>query len=124
MQNLFFTTRDPWNAEGLVEFYGVSFSLETMQGGRVSVVQEVHGWWNNETAITSYDDSFAAPQETFDSFADAVNRYSKICEERAATGYLHSFAWNRYTGKPMNYKPVVLPAQRKSDLHEDNSVST
>ena len=124
MQNLLFNTREPWNSEGLVEFYGVSFSLETIRGNRVSVVQEIHGWWNNETATTSYDETFAAPAETFDSFVDAVDRYSKICEMRASTGFLHSFSWNRYTGRPMNYKPVKLAPVREPDLREGNSVST
>jgi hypothetical protein len=123
MQNLFFTIREPWTAIGLVEFYGVDFSLETIRGRRVTIVQEIHGWWNNDAGTTSYDESFAAPAEAFDSFADAINRYSKICEARASTGFPHSFAWNRYTGKPMSYKPVPLTAKRNPDLPEDNSVS-
>lgn len=122
MQNLLFNAREPWAVQGNVEFYGVSLSLENRRGKQVSVVQETHGWWSNETATTSYDETFVSLEEVFLSFAEAVERYSRIRTMRAATGFMHSFSWNPFTGRPMNYRPVELPPESQCDP-EGNSVS-
>ena len=71
MQNVLFKTSEPTTAEGEVEFYAVSISLEDVTG-QVSSVQEIHGWWNHQTGKVTIDQAFAPAPETFDSFGEAV----------------------------------------------------
>lgn len=111
MQNVLFKTSEPTTAEGMVEFYIVSLSLRNMDE-KVSVVQEMHGWWNNSTRRATLDREFASPPEAFASFSDAIDRYCEMRINRAKAGFVHSFAWDGFLGDPSNYKKIDLPAAR------------
>jgi hypothetical protein len=108
MQNVLFKTSEPTTAEGEVEFYAVSISLEDVTG-QVSSVQEIHGWWNHQTGKVTIDQAFAPAPETFDSFGEAVERYCILRIKRARAGFIHSFSWHCFTGTPTNYKRIEIP---------------
>ena len=108
MQNVLFKTSEPATAEGMVEFYAVSLALHDFTG-QLSVVQEIHGWWNNQTGEITIDDRTESEPETFGSFGEAVDRYCALRINRARTGFVHSFTWHCFTGAPSNYKRVEIP---------------
>ena len=108
MQNVLFKTREPATAEGMVEFYAVSLSLQDFTG-QLSVVQEIHGWWNNQTGEVKIDQARRLEAETFQSFSEAVDRYCALRINRARTGFVHSFTWHCFTGVPTNYKRIEIP---------------
>jgi hypothetical protein len=108
MQNVLFKTSEPTTAEGMVEFFAVSLSLQDISG-EVSVVQEIHGWWDNRTGEVTIDGSLRREPETFDSFSHAVDRYCALRIHRARTGFVHSFTWHCFTGMPSNYKRIEVP---------------
>jgi hypothetical protein len=108
MQNVLFKTSEPTAAEGLVEFYAVSITLQDIRG-HVSAVQELHGWWNNETSKVTLDLAFSSEPEEFHSFPEAVERYCALRINRARAGFVHSFSWHCFTGAPTNYKLVEIP---------------
>ena len=109
MQNVLFKINEPTTAEGLVEFYAVSISLQDVTG-HVSAVQEIHGWWSNKTGKVVIDQGFASEPEPFESFSEAVERYCALRINRARTGFVHSFSWHCFTGAPTNYKRIEIPA--------------
>ena len=108
MQNVLFNISDPNAAEGMVEFYAVSIALQDVTGCS-SAVHETHGWWNNQTGKVTFDQAFSSEPETFESFAEAVERYCVIRIKRARTGFVHSFSWHCFTGTPTNYKRIQIP---------------
>jgi hypothetical protein len=116
MQKALFNTSKPFAAEGDVEFYNISIRLEDIEGQRLSVVQEAHGWWNNETGQAVFDVDFASPPETFVSFDEAVDRYCTLRANRARTGFIHSFSWHPITGFRADYRPIdsLLESQFES----------
>jgi hypothetical protein len=99
MQNILFKTSEPTAAKGPVEFYNISLNFQEIQGRRLNVVHEKHGWWSNETGTATFDDGFTSPPEVFDSFSEAVDRYCAIRTSRASEGFMHSFSWHFLTGK-------------------------
>jgi len=109
MQNVLFKINEPTTAQGDVEFYTISISLQEFEGQQVSVVQEKHGWWNNETRLPSFDQDFWSPAEAFASFNEAVDRYCTLRTNRAKFGFVHSFSWNRFIGTPSQYKQIEIP---------------
>lgn len=111
MQNVLFNTSEPTTAEGLVEFYAVSIALQD-DTGQVSSVQEVHGWWNNQTGKVTFDEALSAEQ-TFESFGEAVEKYCVLRVKRARAGFVHSFSWHCFTGTPSNYKRIELPVDSR-----------
>jgi hypothetical protein len=113
MQNVLFKTSEPTIAEGMVEFYAVSISLQDITG-HVSTVQEIHGWWSNKTGKVVIDQGFPSEPEAFESFSEAVERYCVLRIDRAKTGFVHSFSWHCFTGAPTNYKRIEIPTQPKS----------
>ena len=108
MQNVLFKTSEPTTAEGLVEFYAVSIALED-DTGQDSSVQEIHGWWNNQTGKVTIDETFLAEPQTFESFGEAVEKYCVLRVKRARAGFVHSFTWHCFTGTPSNYKRIEIP---------------
>ena len=110
MQNVLFKTSEPATAEGMVEFYIVSLSLRDISE-KISVVQEIHGWWNNSTRRATLDREFASPPETFASFSEAIDRYCALKIHRAKAGFVHSFSWDGFVGDPSNYKLIDLAAE-------------
>jgi hypothetical protein len=114
MQNVLFKITEPTTAQGSVEFYTISITLQEFEGQQVSVVQEKHGWWNNETRLPSFDQDFWSPAEAFASFNEAVDRYCTLRTNRAKSGFVHSFSWNRFIGTPTQYKQIEIPTRLKS----------
>src|SRR5579871_264164 len=57
MQSVLFKTNKPTEAEGRVEFCIVSLSW-LGPNGKISVVQEIHGGWNNGTRMATFDREF------------------------------------------------------------------
>lgn len=108
MQTVLFKTSDPTAADGMVEFYTVSLSLRDLDL-KISIVQEIHGWWNNDTRRAILDPEFSTPPEVFTSFGDAVDRYSAVTANRARTGFVHAFSWDGFVGHPKNYR-LIDPA--------------
>jgi hypothetical protein len=108
MQNVLFKISEPTAAEGLVEFYAVSISLQDITG-QVSAVQEIHGWWSNKTGKVVIDQNFTSEPVAFESFSQAVERYCALRINRAKTGFVHSFSWHCFTGAPTNYKRIEIP---------------
>lgn len=108
MQNVLFKTSEPAAVEGVVEFYAVSISLQDI-AGQVSTVQEIHGWWNNQTGQITIDPALSSQPEVFESFSEAVDRYCALRFNRARTGFVHSFTWHCFTGTPTNYKRIEIP---------------
>lgn len=108
MQNVLFKTSEPAAVEGSVEFYAVCIALQD-DTGQVSSVQEIHGWWNNQTGKVTIDESFSADPQTFESFGEAVERYCVLRVKRARAGFVHSFSWHCFTGAPSNYRRIELP---------------
>lgn len=111
MQSVLFKTSEPAAAQGMVEFYIVSLSLRDVSE-RISVVQEIHGWWNNGTRKATLDREFASPPETFASFSEAIDRYCSLKIHRARTGFVHSFSWDGFVGSPSNHKQIDLSVER------------
>ena len=105
MQTFLFNTPEPLMPEGMVEFYIVSLSLDGLNG-KIGIVQEVHGWWNNTTRTATFDQECAPTYETFVSFSDAIDRYCALRNHRANAGFMHSFSWDGFIGNPSNYKPI------------------
>ncbi len=118
MHSVLFNTNEPTGAKGLVEFYYISLSLQTIEGRRVSFVQETHGWWSNETGEALPDDSFMSPREEFESFEAAVDRFCQHRVNCAKRGFMHSFSWHPITHTPTNYKLVELPVGSEYDSPE------
>ena len=112
MQNVLFKTSEPTTADGMVEFYSVSISLQDITG-KVSAVEEVHGWWNNQTGKVTFDEAFLSETETFASFGEAVERYCVLRIKRARAGFVHSFSWHCFTGAPTNYKRITIPGDAR-----------
>ena len=108
MQNVLFKTSEPTKTDGPVEFYAVSIALQDITG-QVSAVQEMHGWWDNQTGKVTVDQAFSPDPETFDSFSAAVERYCVLRIRRARSGFVHSFSWHCFTGAPTNYKRIEIP---------------
>jgi hypothetical protein len=101
MQNVLFRTNEPTAAAGKVEFYNISLFFQDVDGQRLNVVQETHGWWNNETAKAYVDEAYVPLTETYTSFEQAVDRYCARRILRARTGFMHSFTWHPLTGLPI-----------------------
>lgn len=117
MQSVLFKTSEPAAAEGMVEFYIVSLGLQDINQ-KVSVVEEIHGWWSNQARKATLDREFASPPEVFGSFGDAIDRYCALRVNRAKAGFVHSFSWDGFVGDPSNYKridPSVEPRLRSSN---------
>lgn len=110
MQSVLFKTSEPAAAEGMVEFYIVSLSLRDASE-RISVVQEMHGWWNNSTRKATLDREFASPPQVFESFSEAIDRYCALKIYRARMGFVHSFSWDGFVGHPSNHKQIDLSAE-------------
>lgn len=108
MQNVLFKTSEPTTAQEPVEFFAVSISLQDITG-RVSSVQEVHGWWSNQTGNVTIDQELSSEPEEFESFSEAVEKYCALRISRARTGFVHSFSWHCFTGAPSNYKRIEIP---------------
>lgn len=109
MQNVLFKISEPTAAQGPVEFFTISISLQDVNGQQVSIVQESHGWWSNETRTATIDSEFRSPAEGYVSFGEAVDRYCSLKINRAKTGFVHSFSWHRFVGLPRNYKRIEVP---------------
>jgi hypothetical protein len=109
MQIVLFKTSEPTAAEGPVEFYSISITLQDFEGIQASVVQETHGWWSNETGKATFDHDFRVPPEAFVSFGDGVDRYCSLRVQRARAGFSHSFSWPLFVGPPTNYKRIEIP---------------
>ena len=109
MQNVLFKTSAPTAAEGPVEFYSISITLQDFEGIQASVVQETHGWWSNETGKATFDQDFKSAPEAFVSFGDGVDRYCSLRVSRARAGFIHSFSWPLFDGPPANYKRIEIP---------------
>ena len=107
MQNVLFKTSEPTAAEGLVEFYAVSISLQDI-AGRISVVEEIHGWWDSQTGKLTFDEDFTSEPEAFESFNDAVEKYCAMRLNRARSGFVHSFSWHSFSGAPTNYRLIEI----------------
>jgi hypothetical protein len=118
MHSALFNTNEPTAATGAVEFYYISLKLQTIEGRKVSFVQETHGWWSNETGKALLDDSFMSQPEEFESFEDAVDRFCQLRVNCAKRGFMHSFSWHPVTRTPTNYKLVELPIGSESDSPE------
>lgn len=116
MQNVLFRTSEPTSADGKVEFYNISLYFQDVRGQRLSVVQETHGWWNNETAKACFDEDYQPLTEAFVSFGEAVDRYCALRVDRARTGFLHSFSWHPLTGMPDYYSRIEIPMPVRSHL--------
>jgi hypothetical protein len=110
MQNALFKISDPTAADGVVEFYAVSISLQDITG-QVSSVQEMHGWWNNQTGKVTIDEEFSSEPEAFESFGEAVEKYCSLRISRARSGFVHSFSWHCFAGAPTNYKRIEMPGE-------------
>lgn len=106
MQNVLFRTNEPIAAAGKVEFYNISLFFQDVDGQRLNVVQETHGWWNTETAKAHFDEDYEPLTETFISFETAVERYCALRVLRARTGFMHSFTWHPLTGLPIQYTRI------------------
>ena len=106
MQNVLFKISEPTAAAGEVEFYIISISLQEFEGEQHSVVQERHGWWNNQTSMPTFDQDFWSPAEAFVSFGEAVDRYCTLRTNRARSGFVHAFSWHRFCGDPSGYKRI------------------
>jgi hypothetical protein len=112
MQNVLFKTSEPTTAEGMVEFYIISITLQDIKGnGQVSVVQEMHGWWSNEARKATLEPDVTSPPEAFVSFNEAIDRYCSLRINRARAGFVHSFSWDRFLGDPSNYKRIEVPIE-------------
>ena len=118
MHSVLFNTKEPTAATGVMEFYFISLSLQTIKGRKVSFVQEAHGWWSNETGNASLDDSFMSQPEEFEFFEDAVDRFCLLRVNCAKRGFKHSFTWHPITRTPTNYKLVELPIGSEYDSPE------
>lgn len=116
MQNVLFKISRPAFADGELEFYIVSLSLQGLNG-KIGVVQESHGWWNNGTRKPTLDQEFLSPPESFASFSEAIDRFCALRVHRARAGFVHSFSWDGFVGDPSNYKlidPSAEPRFRSS----------
>lgn len=106
MQNVLFKTDDPENAKGIVDFYLVSLTLEGPEG-QSGAVPEVHGWFDPSTRAVTLDREWAPQAETFTSFGDAVDRFCQMRIHRAVAGFVHSFSWLNFVGRPKNHRRVA-----------------
>lgn len=118
MHTVLFKTNEPTAAKAVVEFYHISLSLQTIEGRRISFVQETHGWWSNETGKALLDGSSKAQPEEFESFEAAVDRFCQHRVNCAKKGFMHSFSWHPVTHTPTNYKLVELPIGSYCDSPE------
>ena len=112
MQNVLFKTREPATTEGMVEFYAVSLTLHDFTG-QLTLVQEIHGWWNPHAGKVTVDQGLRPEPETFPSFSEAVDRYCALRIHRAMTGFVHSFTWHCFSGVPTNYKRIEIPEDKR-----------
>jgi hypothetical protein len=118
MQNALFKTKEPTAMQEKVEFYNISLSLQDIDGQRLSVVQEKHGWWDNETQKASWDEEFVSPPEAFVFFGEAVDRFCTLRIRHARNGFMHSFSWHPVTGAPAGYTRVELPIEPRFEAPE------
>ena len=111
MQNALFRTDKPAATPGYVEFYDLSLTQEQSDGQLLTLFQETHGWWDNETNRAIIDDAAPSGRRVFKTFCEALDTYHEQRTARAANGFKHSFMWHPITGVPAYYMPVDMPGE-------------
>jgi hypothetical protein len=124
MQNALFKTDKPTAASGYVEFYDLSLIHEHNDGTLMSVVLEVHGWWDSETNRPIVDDTALSSRLEFKTFCEALDAYHSRRMALAISGFKHSFMWHPLSGMPAYYMPVDLTVDSPGEFpvgNEDGS---
>jgi len=111
MQNVLFQTDKPTATPGYVEFYDLTLTQEHRDGQLLSLFQEMHGWWDNETNRVVLDDTAPSPPVAFKTFCEALDTYHRCRMHRANSGFKHSFMWHPISGMPAYYMPVDMPGE-------------
>jgi hypothetical protein len=116
MQNVLFKTDKPASAPGYAEFYDLALIQEHCDGQLLSLFQETHGWWDNETNRAVIDDSAPSTRVVFKTFCEALDAYHRCRMARAGSGFKHSFMWHPISGIPAYYMPVDLPDESPAEM--------
>jgi|HubBroStandDraft_5_1064220.scaffolds.fasta_scaffold540067_2 hypothetical protein len=109
MQNVLFQTDRPTLTHGRVEFYDLCLIQERSDGQSINLVQETHGWWDNDTNRAILDESVETQCLTYKTFVEALDVYHRQRMLRARSGFKHSFMWHPITGAPAYYSLVEMP---------------
>jgi hypothetical protein len=118
MQNVLFQTDKPTLTQGRVEFYDLCLTQDRSEGQPMNVVQETHGWWDNETNRAIIDEGAESQCISFKTFVEALDIYHRQRMVRARNGFRHSFMWHPISGAPAHYSPVEIPGEPQSELPE------
>lgn len=116
MQNVLFKTDKPTSTPGYIEFYDLCLTQERCDGQLLSLVQETHGWWDNEINRAIIDETEPSPCAAFKTFCEALNTYHNRRTARASSGFRHSFMWHPISGMPAYYMPVDVASDAPIEM--------
>jgi hypothetical protein len=74
------------------EYYELFLHAKSVKGRVVYLVEEKHGWWDDEAKRNVNSYTTLSPEEGYATFEDAQNRYKLQRSTRAKGGFTHSFS--------------------------------
>lgn len=120
MQNVLFQTDKPTSIQGRVEFYDLCITQERSNGEPLTLVQETHGWWDNDTNRAIIDEGAQSRCAVYKTFVEALEVYHRQRMIRARSGFMHSFVWHPLTGAPVHHSPVEIPRGSEVETPEES----
>jgi hypothetical protein len=122
IQNVLFQTDNPTCALGRVEFYDIVVNQQEIGEQLLHIVQETHGWWDNQQQRAIVDEGAEVRTECFLNFGAALDKFSRWRVLRARSGFMHSFMWHPINKTPAYHMPVELDVEspeQSSASHSD-----
>jgi hypothetical protein len=104
MQEVLFQTDTPTSTPGRIEFYDLCLYQIDVDGQRLNLVRESHGWWDNDAARMVLDSAAHAHAEEFESYREALDQYFRRRLAHIRSGFVHSFLWHPISGVPSFHK--------------------
>lgn len=105
MQDILFNTDTP--AAQLAEFYDLSLVPAEVDGGKVFLLQEIHGWWDAAQHGAVIDDQ-GTRQTAFKTYREGLAAYCKRIHLHGGRGFFHSFVWHPVSGAPSYHHQLKL----------------
>jgi hypothetical protein len=90
------------------EAYELILDHRSKNGSTAYFVREIHGWWDAGRKIFVHQQTTLSPDEGYESFEKAKERYDLQKLSRARDGFRHSFSPHYYGQKPFEYEYIEL----------------